>query len=967
MQDGTVWLAQTNTVSCSDASIAPLVTSTARQQTGLSAANPSRSTATDERGNATETWTTVGDNIVTRHRRVPYATNVAETTLRYGDVVREVSVSGVTDTYAYDALGRQVSHADGRGNTSRTEYNVRGLRSASIDALGNRTAYAYDRYGNLSAVTNPLGNAVVYEYDLRGRRTYEGGATYPVRYTYDVFGNKTTMTTYRNESLGPSSGDLTTWRYDEASNCMTNKVYADGKGPKYGYTPDGRLAQRIWARGIVTDYAYDGWGSLTNTVYSDGTPTVTLLYDAMGRQTNAVDAAGVTTFRYDDSGSLTNETLIGVAGENTIIRHWDAYGRTAGYSLVGRVVPNAPQRQTTIGYDAATGRIATMLANGSNVPFTWSYLPGSDLKSSLAYPNGLTASWTYDANSQLLQVRNAVVATAPSPSETEVISQYDYVYDNAGRRVSCTKSGSSFTQNDALSYGYNEKSELTNAVAAVDSDYRYAYDFDEIGNRESANERGTNAAYMANQLNQYTAVDDFTPQFDDDGNQTLVKTATGIWTVAYNGENRPVLWTCGATSIVMKYDRMGRRVEYLETVDGGAAVSTSRHHRFVYDGYLCVQRLDASAGNAVDLVFAWDALEKVATRPLMIEKPGMYKLHVTHDGNKNVSELVFFSGGSGIAAHYEYAPFGAVTASTRSTSVTAYDLRTYNPFRFSSEYADDTLGLVYYNYRHYNPLDGRWTSRDPIGEEGGLNVYIYVNRNPLAYIDTLGLFAEGGDWCTCICGFLQMIGGGIEAAAGYSFAFLTAESGVGIAVGMAVGIHGSDVATAGFYTMINGVRQDTLTSQGLQATGVPKNWANGIDAGISMIGTMGVGAATRTAGQVAVATSSANTSSRVLGNSTFKGVSDDMLVHFSQAKNLDSIKANGITSQGGYSYYFRVGDVRNMSVQGVKWCIGPLAQGGEDIGLAVIVSPDAATFSNVGMEYLTSQNSVPWTLIRQIP
>ena len=49
-----------------------------------------------------------------------------------------------------------------------------------------------------------------------------------VRYTYDVFGNKTTMTTYRNESLGPSSGDVTTWRYDEASNCMTNKVYADG-------------------------------------------------------------------------------------------------------------------------------------------------------------------------------------------------------------------------------------------------------------------------------------------------------------------------------------------------------------------------------------------------------------------------------------------------------------------------------------------------------------------------------------------------------------------------------------------------------------------------------------------------------------------------------------------------------------------------------------------------------------------
>ena len=49
---------------------------------------------------------------------------------------------------------------------------------------------------------------------------------------------------------------------------MVNKVYADGKGPTYGYAPDGKLAQRTWARGITTDYSYDGWGNLTNTVYS---------------------------------------------------------------------------------------------------------------------------------------------------------------------------------------------------------------------------------------------------------------------------------------------------------------------------------------------------------------------------------------------------------------------------------------------------------------------------------------------------------------------------------------------------------------------------------------------------------------------------------------------------------------------------------------------------------------------------
>ena len=120
---------------------------------------------------------------------------------------------------------------------------------------GNPARYAYDRFGNLAAVTNALGNAIVYEYDLRGRKTYEGGATYPVRYTYDVFGNKVAMTTYRAE--GAQEGDVTQWLYDEASNCMTNKVYADGNGTKYEYDAHGRLAKRTWARGIDTTYTYN--------------------------------------------------------------------------------------------------------------------------------------------------------------------------------------------------------------------------------------------------------------------------------------------------------------------------------------------------------------------------------------------------------------------------------------------------------------------------------------------------------------------------------------------------------------------------------------------------------------------------------------------------------------------------------------------------------------------------------------
>ena len=443
--EGTVWFAQANIVSCSDSTIAPLITSSSRQLTGLAQTLPARSRTTDIRGNVTENELLVDSPFVTSQQIVPYATNKYQTTSRYGIELQTVSVSAVTNTIAYDYLGRQISNTDGRGNSTRVEYNAIGQRVASIDALDNRTTYKYDQFGNLASVINPLGNAIVYEYDLRGNKTYEGGATYPVRYTYDVFGNKTTMMTYRDESKGHSSGDVTTWLYDEASGVMINKVYADGKGPKYDYTPDGKLAKRTWARGIVADYSYDGWGNLTNTVYSDGTSTISLFYDSLGRQIKANDAAGVTTFLYDTFGSLTNETVIGVAGTNTIIRYWDEFGRTVGYVLNGT-------RQTTIGYEPDKGRIATMeIADNHSTTnqynsFSWTYLPGSDLKSSLAYPNGLTASWQYDANNQLFQVCNA--------TPTNVISQYDYTYDAVGCRVNVSKTGTAFAQNDSVAYGY---------------------------------------------------------------------------------------------------------------------------------------------------------------------------------------------------------------------------------------------------------------------------------------------------------------------------------------------------------------------------------------------------------------------------------------------------------------------------------------------------------------------------------
>ncbi len=49
------------------------------------------------------------------------------------------------------------------------------------------------------------------------------------------------------------------------------------------------------------------------------------------------------------------------------------------------------------------------------------------------------------------------------------------------------------------------------------------------------------------------------------------------------------------------------------------------------------------------------------------------------------------------------------------------------------------IGLYYYGYRYYSPELGRWLSRDPIGEDGGLNLYGFVGNDPANLFDNIGL------------------------------------------------------------------------------------------------------------------------------------------------------------------------------------------------------------------------------------
>ncbi len=160
------------------------------------------------------------------------------------------------------------------------------------------------------------------------------------------------------------------------------------------------------------------------------------------------------------------------------------------------------------------------------------------------------------------------------------------------------------------------------------------------------NDSTTPRAYTYNHFDQLTQVTNAA------GNQTLVKTTTCIWTVAYDAENRPVSFTNAETNTVIEcaYDHMGRRATKKVTVNGNVTL----HQRYLYRGYLQIAGCE------------------------------LYGQH------------------GYIRTNYTYPPYGAVTAGGDVTQ----------PIQWSSEFHNDELALVYYNYRHYNPMDGRWIGRD---------------------------------------------------------------------------------------------------------------------------------------------------------------------------------------------------------------------------------------------------------------
>jgi RHS repeat-associated protein len=103
----------------------------------------------------------------------------------------------------------------------------------------------------------------------------------------------------------------------------------------------------------------------------------------------------------------------------------------------------------------------------------------------------------------------------------------------------------------------------------------------------------------------------------------------------------------------------------------------------------------------------------------------------TRDHLGSIREM--FTGGGTVVARYDYDPYG------RSTTVLG---TTPTDFNFTGLYRHSKSNLDLAVYRAYDPDLGRWLNRDPIAEQGGVNLYAYVNNSPLKSVDLLGLMSE---------------------------------------------------------------------------------------------------------------------------------------------------------------------------------------------------------------------------------
>jgi RHS repeat-associated protein len=644
------------------------------------------------------------------HHEYDLAGRLTTVTKAYGTTL------AATTSYTYYDDNRKHTETDPRGNTTTYAYDDAGRLTAVTDAKTETTHYGYDDAGNQTSITDAKGHTTQFQYDCRKRlrKTIYNDTTFTTN-TYDGPGNLASVT--------DQAGNTVQYTYD-AANQLASVIQVNHPDPahnttSYAYDPNGNLLTSTDANGHLTQTPYNALNELTSTALPDGALTETRTYDYAGNLFSLLNFNGKTTgYGYDPQNRLLSKTPDPTLNETAESFTYTATGKRAamtdtsgltsyGYDTLDRLTSKATQWGTlSYTYDSA-GNVATMTSsntNGISVGYTYdelnrlasvvdnhltanhnttsyTYDPASNL-GTVTYPNGLSSTFQYDTLNRLT-----------------ALNGYSYQLGATGNRQSATEPGGR-----AANWSYDGIYRLTNETDSAHG--VVSYGLDPVGNRLS---QTSSIAGIPTGSFGYDADDRLsTEQYDNNGN-TIV---SGARTFAYDFENRLKSMNNGAVTLL--YDADGNRVGKNTT-------------RYLVDdlnptGY--AQVVEELTGSTVTRRYTY-GLQRISQT-----QSGTTSFY-GYDGFGSVRQLTDTTGA--VTDTYDYDAWGNTVNVTGSTP---------NVYRYRGEQYDPDLNLYYLRARYFNPLTGRFLSRDPADGERSdprtLNKYLYAGGDPVNATDPSG-------------------------------------------------------------------------------------------------------------------------------------------------------------------------------------------------------------------------------------
>ena len=296
-------------------------------------------------------------------------------------------------------------------------------------------------------------------------------------------------------------------------------------------------------------------------------------------------------------------------------------------------------------------------------------------------------------------------------------------------------SGVSDTLRGEVDYGYDAEGRLLKHYEARQGHSRAQFSYDAADNLAASDAA---APVTDNRLQHWQAL---FMKYDHWGN--LVSRRNGLYEqhYAYDAENRLVsargTGPEGRFEARYHYDALGRRTRKIVTTTHGTTDT-----RFLWQGYRLLQEQQESGLRSTyvyDPNEAWSPLARVDH--LRDQSNGeIYWFNTDLNG----APLEVTDERGAVRWSGQYGSFGEVRHQSEGFSrVVNRTAMAHQPLRYAGQYADGETGLHYNLFRYYDPQVGRFIVQDPIGLNGGWNLYQYA-PNPLGWIDPLGLINEFG-------------------------------------------------------------------------------------------------------------------------------------------------------------------------------------------------------------------------------